>query len=87
MRKREAIAVERRSSTQDREAFVGQPSGIWFYMIRGTRRRSVHQERGFPTQQDAQAAAEKYLAAIRDSLLQDDPYQEFSLTTGFQALS
>jgi hypothetical protein len=87
MRKREAIAVERRIPAQDQEAFVGQQSGIWFYTIRGTHRRSVHQERGFPTQQDAQAAAERYLDAIRDSLLQDDPYQEFSVTTGFQALT
>jgi hypothetical protein len=87
MRKREAIAVERRISAQDQEAVVGQQSGIWFYTIRGTHRGSVHQDRGFQTQRDAQAAAEKYLDAIRDSLLRDDPYQEFSVTTGFQAFT
>jgi len=87
MRKREAIAIERRISAQDQESAVTQPNGIWFYTIRGTRRHSVHQDRGFPTQRDAQEAAEKYLDAIRDSLLQDDPFQEFSVTTGFQALT
>jgi hypothetical protein len=87
MRKREAIAVELRISAQDQEATVAQANGIWFYTIRGTHRRSVHQDRGFRTQRDALAAAEKYLDAIRESLLQDDPYQEFSVTTGFQALT